>query len=77
MTSDSADLGVGEPSKNRDMITERLQHLKGLVKGKVLARSVRKPVPLPELSPLLGQAHSVGKINGTEPSWRHLRLGTP
>ena len=76
MTSDSADLGMGESSKNRDLITERLQHLKGLVKGKVLARSIRKPVPLPELALLLGQAHSVGEINGTEPSWRHLGPGT-
>ncbi len=76
MASDPADLGMGESSKNRDLVTKRLQHLKGLVEGKVPARSLRKPVPLPELALLLGQAHSVGEIYGTEPSWRHLGTGT-
>ena len=70
MATDALDFRMTQSAKNGHLVPEFVERFQGFVEGEIPAFALGKPVPLGELTLLIGQAHSIGEVDGAKSSGR-------
>ena len=72
MATDALDFRMTQSAKNGHLVPEFVERFQGFVEGEIPAFALGKPVPLGELTLLIGQAHSIGEVDGAKSSAKDL-----